>query len=207
MRRRNLRTIIWEILKQRKFKPFYDGINYSVSPMTACLVCPTKFLFYITEDVEIHSEKTEEWLSKSIDIMNKNDKVITTTVISAGKKSLNENELMYRNWSIEEAVSEDNDFWYSELFSDQFFLIDTDRIKNTRGIFGEENDFCKKKYPTYASNDFEQRLGAYIRNHKLLRATYKGDYYVHVEEGLKEKKDYGIYVGTTKKDNGDGIEG
>ena len=181
LRRKKIRLIIWEILYQRKFKPFYDGINYSVSPMTACLVCPTKWLFYITEDVEIHSEKTEEWLSKSIDVMNNNDKVITATVIRADKDSTNEKEKVHRDWSVEEAVSEDNDFWYSEIFSDQCFLIDTDRVRKTREIFGEENDFCKKKYPIYGSNDFEQRLGAYIRNHKLLRATYKDDYYVHLK--------------------------
>ena len=180
LRRRGVRIIIPEILKQRKFKPFFDGIKYSISPMAALLVCPSRWLLYITEDVEIHSEKLEEWVSKSIDIMKKNDKVITAGVLMGSKDSLDGKETICKDWMKKEIVSEDEEFLYLKGFSDQCFLVDADRVKKTKEIFAEENESCINTYPIYASNSFEQRFCAYMRNHDLVRATYKNDCHVHL---------------------------
>lgn len=58
-------------------------------------------------------------------------------------------------------------------------MIDVDKIKGIKDFFSEKNAITEKLYPFYGGNLFERRFSAYLRNHDLLRATYKNASYIH----------------------------
>ena len=168
-RKTTLREKMHALLEKKKIKSIYDGIYYSISQIASIVTCPTKWLLFITEDVRLHPKALATWVGLAIDVINKKDEVLVANPLWNAQV----------DWAQYESLYEDKEFWYSERFSDQCFLINTDKLKLFKGILSEKNKECEKVFPYYGGNCFERRICAYMRNHHLLRATYKHDYYIH----------------------------
>lgn len=169
LRKTTLHERVQAFLRKRKIKSIYDGIYYSVSQIASIVTCPTKWLLFVTEDVQIHPETLENWGGQAINIINGKTEVLVANPIWNEKSDEAQKESLY----------EDEEFWYSECFSDQCFLINTDKLKSIKDILSEKNDECERVFPYYGGNCFERRICAYMKNHHLLRATYKHDFYIH----------------------------
>lgn len=169
LRKTTLREKMHALLSRKKIKSLYDGIYYSISQIAAIVTCPTKWLLFTTEDVQLHSETLENWGGQAINIINGKTEVLVANPIWNEKSDEAQKESLY----------EDEEFWYSECFSDQCFLINTDKLKSIKDILSEKNDECERVFPYYGGNCFERRICAYMKNHHLLRATYKNDFYIH----------------------------
>ena len=168
-RKTTLREKMRALLEKKKIKSIYDGIYYSISQIASIVTCPTKWLLFITEDVKLHPKALATWVESAIDVMNKKEEVLVANPIWNAQAYGAQQEALY----------EDEKFWYSERFSDQCFLVNTDKLKSFEGILSEKNKECEKVFPYYGGNCFERRICAYMKNHHLLRATYKYDYYIH----------------------------
>lgn len=169
LRKPKIQESIHELIRGRKIKKEYDGMLYSISQIAAVLTCETEWLVFVTEDVKLDASHFGEWIKKSIECMQKDDKIIVANPIWNNKKEEAQKEAYY----------EDDDFWYSYGFSDQCCLLNIKRIKRIPQIFSETNKITEKVFPFYAGNHFERRISAYMRNHDLHRITYKHSSYIH----------------------------
>lgn len=147
----------------------YDGYVYSIAPLVAISQCNTRWLLWCAEDSYIDDQYSLDWIFKAINIMQDNDEFL------AACPCWNDFE-----GGRHEAIAEIGDFYVSEGFSDQCFLIDVKKIKSIPEIFLEKSAYCKKKYPRYGANCFERRINAYMRNNKKRRLVYKYAIYHHL---------------------------
>ena len=168
-RKTTLREKLHALFRKRKISSIYDGIYYSISQIASIVTCPTKWLLFITEDVQLHPEALAVWGAAAIGAINEKEEVLVANPVWNQRMDEAQKESLY----------EDAEFWYSECFSDQCFLINIDKLKSFKGILSEKNDECEKTFPYYGGNCFERRVCAYMKNHHLLRATFKHDYYIH----------------------------
>ena len=179
-RKPSVREFFSATLRGNKVKKVYDGLLYSASQMAAILACKTDWLLYITEDVTLDDSCIEDWVKKSIDKMLEEPSVLVCNPLWN-----NDFEMAQK-----ESIREDEDFWYSNTFSDQCYLININRIKEKKMIFSERNYLTEKKFPIYGGNCFERRFSAYLNNHSLYRCTYKHCSYIHKEITNEELKKY-----------------
>jgi hypothetical protein len=170
------RCVLYALRNKRKYKRKFDGINYSLPMMCAIEKCKTRWLVWCTEDVLFPDETVREWITKSIEVMKTNEKILVANPLWNGDNRCAE----------EESVYQDENFWYSYAFSDQCFLIDVQRARKIKSIYSERNDYSEKVFPMKGGNDFEKRINAYMRNHDLQRITYKHVSYTH--ESFTPKK-------------------
>jgi hypothetical protein len=75
-----------------------------------------------------------------------------------------------------ESSSVDEDFYFGFGFSDQMYLVRTEQFRQP--IYGETHE-ASGRYPKYGGESFEKRVDSWMRNHGLLRATYRHANYVH----------------------------
>jgi len=87
----------------------------------------------------------------------------------------------------EEKIGEDGEFYLTQGFSDQCFLIDAERIRRNKKVFSEKNRYVEKIIPRYGGNGFEKRMYSYIMNHNLIRIVSKTQGYIHCEMSEKCK--------------------
>lgn len=165
-----IKKYIKSFFSNKRLKLKYDGFWYSIGPLTAIYKCNTKYLLYFTGDAHIENDKDFEWINEAIDIMEKDNSVISASPVwnnlfdSAKAQSLGN----YGN------------FYINNTFSDQCFLIDVERVKSIKNFFNQKNKSVKIQYPIYASSrSFECRVCSYLRNNNLKRIVYKNSSYIH----------------------------
>lgn len=170
-RRNTLKKILIQLLRKRKIHLIYNGLWYSTGPLTAIFYCNTDYLLYFTGDAYLSENENLEWISKSIELMEKSSKYIAANPI-------------WNNCELDAKVEsefEESDFYVSSGFSDQCFLINARKIKETLGgkLFQEYNKVSESLYPVYGGRCFEAVFNAYMRNHGFKRLTYKYSHYIH----------------------------
>lgn len=144
---------------------FKGGYYYSIAELVSIYLCETDLLLHFSSDSHIE-ENNQHWVEKAIKLLTDSDEFFTTNPLW--------------NYCIEEAEAEsfketeDNYIGYG--FSDQCYMIRTADVK--KPIYGETNP-ASERYPKYGGELFEKRVDAYMRNHKLLRATSKTASYIH----------------------------
>jgi len=141
-----------------------QSYNYSIPPLTALYLCETDYLLHHTGDV-ILPEKTD-WISPSLKALQQNKNSVVANPVwdykSEGARS--------------ESLTEDDIFFIGFGFSDQCYLIKRDVFR--RPIYKEWND-ASSRFPEHGMWGFERRIDSWMRNHDLVRLTYKGASYRH----------------------------
>ena len=181
-RRNSLRGLISQILKGKKLRFKYNGLWFSIGPLTAIYLCQTEYLLYFTGDAYLCESDNLEWIEKAIKLMEKNSKYIVANPI--WNEGIAEVE--------KEAEYEDGDFFVSSGFSDQCFLLNVKRFRELlKGhLFDEKNKISERLYPVYGGRCFEAVFNAYMRNHDLKRITYKFSHYIHEDFSEEVKSKY-----------------
>lgn len=158
------------LFKKNKLKKSYNGFWYSIGPLTAIAFCKTKYLLYFTGDAHIKKTEDFNWIHKAISIMEKDNSVISACPVWNNSY----------DYAKQESVGEIDDFYVNNVFSDQCFLIDVEKVKSTANFFNETNSSIKRIYPIYATfKSFECRVCSYLRNHNMKRLVYKYSSYNH----------------------------
>lgn len=168
-RRPTVREYVKGILHSKKMKFNYDGMLYSASQIASIITCKSKWLLYLTEDVYLDVADVDIWINKAINLMEEDKRVIVANPLWNNDIEGAERESCYSS----------DEFWFSYGFSDQCCLINAQWFQDNRDVFSEKNRTTEKVFPYYAGNHFERRISAYMRNHGLLRATYKHGTYIH----------------------------
>lgn len=144
---------------------FYDGYYYSIGPLTAVYLAKGKYLVYLTGDclIEPHSVP---WIDESMERME-NDKNIF--VASARGVDTNIECTWYTS-------KEDDSFFYTHGFSDQCFMVETQRLH--ADIYNHYH-YYTERYPVYGGRLFEKRVNSYMCVKQLDRIVRKGAFYSH----------------------------
>lgn len=148
-----------------KKSDFVDGWKYSAVPLVGVYVCDTKWLLFCTNDVSpIANDST--WMSMAMRIMDEKHRIFVANPIWDWKhdEAINEAEVQTADWYV------------GYGFSDQCFLI---KASEKEKIDLSLQHHTGIKYPKYASEHFEKKINAYMRNNGLLRITYKHTAYHH----------------------------
>lgn len=157
---------------------------YSVQQYVSLLVeTGNKFVFYVGSDCKIVSSDLTPFLQKSINLINNNPDVITTTLpwFDATKSEWYDiEEDLAKSWYNPSKPgtykSIDPEFCSSVIFSDQVWVGNIAKLKtcdftDSRDLYG---------FPPYAGNSFEKRLANYFMTHNKYRALYRtSDHYIH----------------------------
>ena len=155
--------------------PDEKSYYYSVQHYTNSLINnKNKFTFYVGADCTIFSKDLSDYLSDSIELLESNQDIISTTLPwvepemadSVGNHEQNLFNITKRN----------NKFYMSKIFSDQVYFINTDKIKNFDFTITEQLHPIQE----YGGNCFEARLTNNLIRNNNYRAIYKGEsYYKH----------------------------
>lgn len=166
-------------IKRKSFHlDFYDGYWYSMGPLAAIYFCKGKYLLYFTCDCMIYEGANSQWIEDSVELM-KQDKSIFAA-----------NPLESAIVRMDYVIKEDDNFYYSIIFSDQCFLIERDRFY---GDIYNEYHYFSERYPLYAGELFEKRVSSYMSSNQLVRIVRKDIYYSHEKllnkdlEGIQTK--------------------
>ena len=155
--------------------PDEKSYYYSVQHYTNSLINnKNKFTFYVGADCTIFSKDLSDYLSDSIELLESNQDIISTTLPwvepemadSEGNHEQNLFNITKRN----------DKFYMSKIFSDQVYFINTDKIKNVDFTITEQLHPIQE----YGGNCFEVRLTNNLIRNNNYRAIYKGEsYYKH----------------------------
>lgn len=155
----------------RQAASLYDikGINkgfwYSAGPLAAIVKCPTEWLLYIADDVEL-VRSSPGWIDRAIfQVCNVHPGIMATSPMwhKPEMALLSEHPDNHLNFPWD--FPGDADWMYTRGFSDHCFLI---RVSDFRKmIYNEKNPASDRRYP--APGAFEKRIGAYMANHGLWR--------------------------------------
>ena len=144
----------FEISKDSLGKGYY----YSVAELVSIYLCETKYLLHFSSDSYLPNKyKDSNWIKESIDIMEKNPDIIVANPTW--------------NYKFNEAKSEsiekyNDDYYISQGFSDQCYLINVEEFKNK--IYNYKHP-KSERYPKYGGGLFEKRVDAFMRCNKKYR--------------------------------------
>lgn len=154
---------------------FDGGYYYSIAELVSIYLCKTEYLLHFSSD-SIIITPNRNWISDAIKIFKERADVIVANPTW--------------NYSYEEVKEESlfelDKFYVGYGFSDQCYLIETNKFK--RKIYNEKN-LVSERYPKYGGELFEKRVDSFMRNNSLLRITSKEVSYVH----LNFPKNYFFY--------------
>lgn len=154
-------------LKREDFKAYNslenDWVFYnSICVLTAIYLCGSKYFLYHTGDVYL--ENRVNWIDQAIDLMNKHEKFKVANLI------WNDN---YEE-AKKEALKKKREFFISEKFSDQLFLVQKEDFRAP--IYNE----IREDSHHYPKGDvFEKRVFSFMKNHGWKRMTYRNGSYIH----------------------------
>lgn len=148
---------------------------YSVHHYSTIIVNTiNEYTFHVSSDCIIHSDNFEEFFNKSIDILNSDETVITTTMSWLTPENINSlGEHCQKEFNIQKT---NDNFYFTKVMSDQVYFYKTEKLKKC--------DFTNTNYlhpsPIYGINSFEYRLTNYFITNNKYRALYKNkSYYTH----------------------------
>jgi len=130
------------------------------------------YVLQVGSDCEI-KEEIETYIVESINLLNNNDKILSTTIPwapNATEIGIHEEKFFNIKNSVE-------NFYMSKIFSDQFFLSNKKRVLNNVD-FSDIRDL--HNFPTYGGNSFEKIFTNTLISKDFYRAIYKtNNYYTH----------------------------
>jgi hypothetical protein len=131
-----------------------------------------KYVFYVGPDCNIKSENLTDFFNNSIEILNKDDSVISTTLPWCD----NFDSVGNHEQNFFKIDKKDEKFYFSKIFSDQVYFTKIEKIKNIDfSIIESLHDF-----PDYSVNSFEYRLTNFLIKNNNYRSIFKTkDYYIH----------------------------
>jgi len=154
-------------------KSFHGGYYYSRCQLVGLYLADTDYVLHFTTDSSITEPTTANWIAEATALMDQYPKYVCANpswVISQGGITFG------ADGAKQEADSE-LDHWYVGYgFSDNCYLVPTKLFKQP--IYNEHHP-DSARYPIYAGECFEKRVDSYMRNHQLLRLSYKTLWYSH----------------------------
>lgn len=167
-----------------------SGYYYMIPYFVSLLNINTPFIFNVSEDCSYDINLNDEFFLKSIEVLTQYDKYVVTTIPWEKRwdeigvpKNIPINFKCVGEWEEFNIINKETftrleDFWLSDVFSDQVFIGDVDKLKKI-------NYNCKKmgvyKGPPYGDGSFEERLSNFLVNFNTHRLIYKHHnlYYKH----------------------------
>lgn len=140
------------------------GFIYSIAELTAIYLADCDFLVHFSSDSIL--EKKYPWVDQALKIFQQTDNIVVANPCW---------NRMYHE-AKEESLEEKPRYYKGFGFSDQCYMIRINEFK--KPIYNEYNPESAR-YPKYASELFEKRVDAWMRNHKKYRATLKNITYIH----------------------------
>jgi len=144
---------------------FDGGYYYSIAELVSIYLCDTPFLLHFSSD-SLLQKNHNQWIDKAITIFSRRTDIIVANPTW---------DFLFHE-AQQESISELDDFYVGQGFSDQCYLIRMDVFKNE--IYGE-NNLQSDRYPQYGGRLFEKRVDSFMRNHDLFRITSKDVSYIH----------------------------
>ena len=148
-----------------KREDFGRGYYFSIAELVSIYLCETEFLLHFTGDAIV--ARNTDWLPASMTIFDRDPRVRVANL------AWNNRYQEAQEYSLEE----NEDFYLGFGFSDQCYLI---RPADFRARIYTEHHPASARYPAYAGESFEKRVDSWMRNHNLLRATYRHASYLHI---------------------------
>jgi len=144
---------------------FDGGYYYSIAELVGIFLCKTKYLLHFSSD-SLQENKPSAWIEKAIQLFEHRRDIIVANPTWD-----------YRfEHAEEESFDRTDDFVIGYGFSDQCYLIETERFR--KPVYNEKNE-ASARYPEYGGELFEKRVDSFMRNHQLLRITSKNTAYIH----------------------------
>ncbi|RXG12328.1 hypothetical protein [Leeuwenhoekiella aestuarii] len=144
---------------------FKGGYYYSIAELVSIFICQTDYLLHFSSDSYLPFNNNQ-WIMEAIGILQGNKHIIAANPVW--------------NFNFKEAESESfneiNNFYVSQGFSDQCYLI---KVADFKGKFYNKTNSYSKRYPDYGGESFEKRVDSYMREENLFRITSKTDSYIH----------------------------
>jgi hypothetical protein len=142
------------------------GYYYSIAELVSIYLTKTKYLLHFSSDAIPEKNIKTPWLKLGLDLLEAKPevKVYNLTWNRRYKEAINE------------ALEQDQDFYYGYGFSDQMYLV---RTADFRAPIYEEFHEASKRYPQYGGELFEKRVDSWMRNNHCVRATYRHASYLH----------------------------
>jgi len=144
---------------------FRGGYYYSIAELVSVCLCQTEYLLHFASDSRVVNSKYN-WIDAAIEQMNLNPEIIVANPTRNFRYDVEK----------EEAIKEDDDWFYSYNFSDQCYLIKTENFRDK--IYNHYHP-DSEIYPQYGGELFEKRVSSYMRNSGLWRITSKNISYKH----------------------------
>ena len=142
------------------------GYYYSIAELVSIYLTKTKYLLHFSSDSIPEKNISAPWLQQGIDLLESrlDVKVYNLTWNRRYQEAINE------------AIEQDQDFYYGYGFSDQMYLV---RTADFRAPIYEEFHEASKRYPQYGGELFEKRVDSWMRNNQCIRATHRHASYLH----------------------------
>ena len=131
--------------------------------------CETRYLLHLNADIDLKNENKILFLQNGIEVLQQFDNVLTVSPKWAFQ-SLNGSIYGQDGYTLESEGKlsvKKRDYFLCKGFSDNCFLVDTERL---RSIDWNTQSDKTNHYPKYAGLSFEKRVGNYISNNNLYRA-------------------------------------
>lgn len=141
------------------------GYYYSISELAGIYSCTTKYLLHFASD-SMMKKGSAQWISEAIHILEQNPDIAVANPVWNDRYGEAETE----------SSGTLGDFFKGFGFSDQCYLIETERFK--RRIYNYTHP-DSQRYPEYGGELFEKRIDAYMRSTDQYRITSKKASYLH----------------------------
>ena len=167
----NLVGNIRKIKNGKKPSVYSDGYISSIPAICALYACKTDYLLYLDDDAVLIGDTADSfsWINDAITIMEQDKRYVVANPI--WNKKYNEAK--------RESIYELDNFYVSQGFSNQCFMVNAKRVRTEFDFNEKTNKKLVDKYPSYAGNCFERRFATYMYNHGLYRLTAKTSNYIH----------------------------
>lgn len=152
---------------------FKGGYYYSRCQLVGLFLCTTDYLLHFTTDSSIAKPNTSTWIAEGVALMDANDKYVCANP----SWIISRDGVTFGADGAKQEASSELDHWYVGYgFSDNCYLVPTKLFKQR--IYNEYHP-ASDRFPLYAGECFEKRVDSYMRNHGLLRLSYKTLWYEH----------------------------
>lgn len=141
------------------------GYKYSIAELVGLYLAQGDYLLHYSSDT-MQVYKTD-WLSPALDLMFKNEDVVTVSPAEDRRTS----KIISKN---------DDRYLKTQVFSDQCYLVDLKLFKQP--IYSESNE-AANMYVEYGGDLFEKRVGIYLMNHGYYRIVLGNHYYYSMNFG------------------------
>jgi len=144
---------------------FNGGYYYSISELTGIYCCKTDYLLHFAGDSRIERNNSN-WINDAMELMKHRHDISIANPVWNFKYSEAKNE----------STEEDSQWFYSQGFSDQCYLIKTEEFRQPVYNYRHPDS---DRYPKYGGELFEKRVDSYLRCLNKSRITAKNVSYIH----------------------------